>query len=694
MTTIKARAQDQVLSATLLPKLACNNRKSVRLHVDFDSAWDGYAKSALFNTSNDTTVYAEVLDSKGECLLPHEVLADTGLLFISIQGINSNTSQLKSTTYIQYRVLPGTPSLVVSAPSPSVYEQLATRNAELTDEIATERARINNLAKLPNGSTTGDAELADIRVSFDGETHENAGVAVRKQVAELHGTLNGEGVKLTSADFETGSWAAAEGGYYVSNLRIRATLPISKGDVISVNPNGQFITFVVIEDKERINILDSKSYTTTAFDYGCAHNGYIVFIVAADNVNSVKIMPENLNAQVTIYRTSSNVGRKKVIYPVKYELGNIDISTNVIIYRSAVSRVRTPEGYTIPLAKGDIIRLTNYENVRFYVGWTMPDGTVGKKGWLTSDFVCPVDAEYVILVCNTVDTEQSSAEPLGSLIEVQTGLSNELVAKLIESDEVKTKKIDILSKSNSNVRSINHRGYNTTTPENTLSAFRLSKKNGFNYVECDVSFTSDGHAVLLHDSTVDRTSNGTGSIANMTLAEVRALDFGSWKSEEYVGEQIPTFEEFILLCKRLGLHPYIELKTGTEAQIKGLVDVVKRYGMKGNVTWISFNSTCLGYVKIVDTSARLGFVVDSVTESTITTITQSLKNEKNEVFVDCAASNVTNEVVMLCANADIPLEVWTVNTEAAILGLDCYVSGVTSDNLIAGKVLSDEEMSN
>jgi hypothetical protein len=142
----------------------------------------------------------------------------------------------------------------------------------------------------------------------------------------------------------------------------------------------------------------------------------------------------------------------------------------------------------------------------------------------------------------------------------------------------------------------------------------------------------------------------------------------------------------------LGLHPYIELKTGTEAQIKGLVDVVKRYGMKGNVTWISFNSSCLGYVKAVDTTARLGFVVDSVSASTINIVQQTLRTGKNEVFIDCSASNATNDAVTLCANADIPLEVWTVNTEAAILGLDSYVSGVTSDNLIAGKVLSDNEM--
>jgi glycerophosphoryl diester phosphodiesterase len=244
---------------------------------------------------------------------------------------------------------------------------------------------------------------------------------------------------------------------------------------------------------------------------------------------------------------------------------------------------------------------------------------------------------------------------------------------------------------NPNVKAVNHRGYHEA-PENTLSAFRLSKKKGFTYVECDVSFTSDGYAVLLYDSTVDRTSNGTGSINALTLAEVRALDFGSWKSEEYAGEQIPRFEEFIALCKHLGLHPYIELKEGTEEQIKGLVGVVKRYGMKGKVTWISFNSAYLGYIKAVDPNARLGFVVGAVSATTINTVTKTLQSGYNEVFIDCAYGNIPEEAVQLCADADIPLEVWTVNSEGEILALDAYVSGVTSDNLIAGKVFYDSKI--
>jgi glycerophosphoryl diester phosphodiesterase len=237
------------------------------------------------------------------------------------------------------------------------------------------------------------------------------------------------------------------------------------------------------------------------------------------------------------------------------------------------------------------------------------------------------------------------------------------------------------------VKAVNHRGYNTIAPENTLAAFKVSKEKGFKYVECDVSFTSDGYAVLLHDSTVDRTSNGTGSIASMTLEDVRALDFGSWKSAEYAGEQIPRFEEFIALCRALGLHPYIELKTGTEAQIKALVGVVKRHGMKGKVTWISFDAACLGYVKTADPAARLGFVVSAVSADTISTA-EGLQTGENEVFIDCAFGNATAEAAQLCADADIPLEVWTVNGENDVKALDAYVTGVTSDNLLAGQVLS------
>lgn len=238
-----------------------------------------------------------------------------------------------------------------------------------------------------------------------------------------------------------------------------------------------------------------------------------------------------------------------------------------------------------------------------------------------------------------------------------------------------------------NVKGINHRGYCGVAPENTLAAFRLSKQNGFDIVECDVSFTSDDVAVLLHDDTIDRTSNGTGSISSMTYSEVSQYDFGSWFSSSFTGEPIPTFYDFIKLCRNLGLHPYIELKAGTRPQIESLVATVKSCGMVNNVTWISFNSTLLSYVKGVHSSARLGFVCGLSSDSI--GVARSLKNADNDVFIDADISTITDELVGLCISNDLPLEVWTVNDNATILSLHPYVSGVTSDTIHAGKALYD-----
>lgn len=238
---------------------------------------------------------------------------------------------------------------------------------------------------------------------------------------------------------------------------------------------------------------------------------------------------------------------------------------------------------------------------------------------------------------------------------------------------------------NNNVKSVNHRGYGTA-PENTLAAYRLSKINGFEYVETDISFTSDNIPVCLHDNTIDRTSNGTGNISDLTFDEVRAYDFGSWKSSSYAGVKIPSFEEFVLLCRNLGLIPYIELKSGTQEQIEACVDIVEKYGMRGKVTWISFSSTCLTYVKNYDSEARLGYVANTIDETIIERV-QSLITDTNEVFVDTNYTTLTDEICDMCAEANLPLEVWTVNTKSAITSLNPYVSGVTSDTLIASHIL-------
>ena len=239
------------------------------------------------------------------------------------------------------------------------------------------------------------------------------------------------------------------------------------------------------------------------------------------------------------------------------------------------------------------------------------------------------------------------------------------------------------------MRSINHRGFNSVAPENTIPAYILSRQNGFKYVECDVTLTSDGVAVLLHDATIDRTSNGSGSISQLTYAQVAQFDFGSWKSADYAGTKIPTFEEFILACKGLGLYPYIELKSDsayTQEQIRALVEAVNSCGMTGNVTWISFTASYLEYVRNADPTARLGLVCYAISETVISGAT-ALLNGTNQVFVDARYMDLTDETVTLCMDAGLPLEVWCPNTESAIQNLHPYVTGVTSDSVIAENAL-------
>ncbi len=92
-----------------------------------------------------------------------------------------------------------------------------------------------------------------------------------------------------------------------------------------------------------------------------------------------------------------------------------------------------------------------------------------------------------------------------------------------------------------------HRGAMTTHPENTLVAFQAAIDHGAHMIEFDVHLTKDQQLVVIHDLTVDRTTDGSGTIVEMSLQELRALDAGSWMSAKFAGEKIPTLEETLAM---------------------------------------------------------------------------------------------------------------------------------------------------
>ena len=114
---------------------------------------------------------------------------------------------------------------------------------------------------------------------------------------------------------------------------------------------------------------------------------------------------------------------------------------------------------------------------------------------------------------------------------------------------------------------IGHRGAVGHAPENTLAGIRKAATLGVTWVEFDVALTKDGEPVLLHDETVDRTTDRKGKLADLTLAEIRTLDAGTWFSGDFAGERIPTLDEAIAELESLGLNANVEIKptSGREA---------------------------------------------------------------------------------------------------------------------------------
>lgn len=150
-----------------------------------------------------------------------------------------------------------------------------------------------------------------------------------------------------------------------------------------------------------------------------------------------------------------------------------------------------------------------------------------------------------------------------------------------------------------------HRGTLSTEPENTMRSFRRAIADGVDELELDVHLSSDGHLVIMHDKTVDRTTNGTGAIAEMTLAELRALDAG-------LGEQVPTFEEFWRTIGEIDLQVEVKDAAATAA-VLALIKAEPREG----VTITSFHPEAVAEAVATEGPWRVGLIAGKGQEAKI-----------------------------------------------------------------------------
>jgi len=139
-----------------------------------------------------------------------------------------------------------------------------------------------------------------------------------------------------------------------------------------------------------------------------------------------------------------------------------------------------------------------------------------------------------------------------------------------------------------------HRGDRANFPENTLPALQGVLDSDFDFVETDIQLTADGVPVLIHDLDVDRTTNGTGLVAELTLAEIRSLDAGTWYSADFAGVQVPTLDEFLGIFQSSKKKAMLELKgIWTPDQVRVVTALIYAHGVQGRVIFEAFDFATL-----------------------------------------------------------------------------------------------------
>ena len=499
-----------------------------------------------------------------------------------------------------------------------------------------------------------------------------------------------------------GTTNTPQGSGALKRGRIIVTIPMAAGTKVKFVGDSNVYKFSVIRTNDPSNPTaggdtyqidpgwnttwaDPNCFTLPKPSQGMAPEYIVIVFMRHDGAELSETEIQNLHTLVKVEGNKAIfTDYEGALTEEEYERQAAHYGSVTKTYKNKNTRMRI--SFAIRMEAGTVVKFLGDSTVYKWAVVETADTSVITKildsGWNESwadpsaDYISQINGSFLVLTVAKLDNSALGTDDLAIIHDMFKVEGNKF-----------TENSTPIVKGEQTISSIAHRGYSSLAPENTLTAYRYAYLAGFKYVECDVTFTKDGYAVLLHDSTIDRTSNGSGSIADMTLAEARSYEYGSWKDMSFMGEAIPTFEEFIALCAELKLHPYIEIKgTIIDAEAKVLYDIVAKYDYLDDCSWISFDAPALNAILKYDDTARLGYVCNSVSESVIETAL-AMQTGKNEVFIDLKASAANADAVALCQNAGLAIEVWTVNAVADALALNGYVSGVASDWLYAGDVI-------
>jgi glycerophosphoryl diester phosphodiesterase len=153
-----------------------------------------------------------------------------------------------------------------------------------------------------------------------------------------------------------------------------------------------------------------------------------------------------------------------------------------------------------------------------------------------------------------------------------------------------------------------HRGSMGQAPENTMAAFQLVMDQGCNAIELDIHLSKDGEIIVCHDATLDRTTDMTGYINEMTVQELKKADAGKWFHEQYVGQRLPLLEEvFDLVPPHILLNIEIKESYGRQLELK-LLELLKKRNRIDSVILSSFHMKSLRFLKESEPEVKIGLI--------------------------------------------------------------------------------------
>jgi glycerophosphoryl diester phosphodiesterase len=237
-----------------------------------------------------------------------------------------------------------------------------------------------------------------------------------------------------------------------------------------------------------------------------------------------------------------------------------------------------------------------------------------------------------------------------------------LMAAVVSADDRPTT-IEEFYDSSARTRVIAHRGFSSAAPENTIAAVRAAIEIKADMVEIDVTLTADGHIVVIHNETLDRTTNGSGKVFRFTLAELQKLDAGSWFDPSFAGERIPSLDAVLDEVEGRIL---INVEIKSEAVDRGIVPMVaaaiQRQGMVDQVVVSSSSPTALQQMHSEAPEIRTAVLYNTKFHK---------GRDSVEIVTDLGASvfhikrqRLTGKMLRRCREHDIPVGIYTVNKPA------------------------------